>query len=78
MLTPLNITCKIGKLLLTLGEKINPFVSDVSKSMSSYPANEDAAVEDGHGDGDFQRYAFADTNIEVWCLARTNITAEEM
>lgn len=46
--------------------------------ISSYSTNEDAAVEDGHGDGNFQGYPFADTNVKVWCLIRSNGTAEEM
>lgn len=79
MLTPLNITCKIGKFLLALWKKkINPFLIDVSKTVSSYSTDEDTAVEDGHGDGDRQRYPFADTNIEVWRLAWADVTAEEM
>lgn len=81
MLTPLNITCKIEKFLLaicTKKKRSNPFLIDVSKTISSYSTNEDTAVEDGHGDGDCQRYPFADTNIEVWRLTRTDVTAEEM
>lgn len=53
-------------------------MSNFSQIISSYPRNEDAAIEDGHGDSDFQRYPFADANIEVWRLTRTDITAEEM
>lgn len=53
-------------------------MGDFSQGNRSYPTNEDAAVEDGHGDGDFQRYSFADANIEVWGLTQTDVTAEEM
>lgn len=67
------------RILIDPGRKIiSPFVGDFSQGNRSYPTNEDAAVEDGHGDGDFQRYSFADANIEVWGLTQTDITAEEM
>lgn len=73
MLTPLNITCKIRKRLLTKKSNLSE-----SNSLKSYSTNEDAAVEDGHGDGNFQRHPFADTNVKVWCLTWTDVTAEEM
>lgn len=75
MLSPFNITCKIRGCLL-IENKICP--SYFSKIISSYSTNEDAAVEDGHGDGNFQGYPFADTNVKVWCLIRSDVTAEEM
>lgn len=75
MLSPFNITCEIrGRLLIE--NKI--CLSYFSKIISSYSTNEDAAVEDGHGDGNFQGYPFADTNVKVWCLIRSDVTAEEV
>lgn len=78
MLTPLNITCKTEKKTLNDSASRNLSLNDFSKIITSYTTNEDTAVEDGHGDGNLQRFPFADTNIQVWDLARTHITAEEM
>lgn len=46
------------------------------KIKCSYSTTEDNAVEDGHGDSNCQWLPFGDTNVELWRLTWTDITAE--
>lgn len=78
MLTLLKTTCDAFK-----GENFDIFAIPRLKSYNfvsskcTYSEEEDDAVKDCHGDGNWQRFTFGNADVELWLFIYADITAEE-